>query len=223
MRLLCVRWCRLWSGGASCLALPKALAYPWPNACKVEPQVLRASCFLACVNTHHYAPLRVAARVTPSKVHDDDRLLECTKALVEIAARTEELKAFVLPTYLPDLMAALLQLAYGPSAGSAPPLAPAGSAPPDPAKATPASVLSSFLPPSRTTGADQALGSETSPPASPAQRWAFAVLEGSLTKTYFFKIPHPPPLPHPLVMSAASMVAFWMFGRCGTTVWGRRC
>jgi hypothetical protein len=136
-------------------------------------------------------------RLIPDRVADDARLFECTKALVDVTSRTEELRAYVLPTYLPDMMAALLQLAYGPTL-SAPPVCstpePASSAPVElraqpaqPAKATPATVLSAFLPQARAVASstsDQPESATTQQAPSPMQQWASAVLESSFIKAY---------------------------------------
>ncbi len=133
-------------------------------------------------------------RLIPDRVADDARLFECTKALVDVTSRTEELRAYVLPTYLPDVMAALLQLAYGPTP-SAPPVCstpePASSAPVElraqPAKATPASVLSAFLPqvrPAASSTSAQPESATTQQASSPMQSWASAVLESSFIKAY---------------------------------------
>lgn len=164
-------------------------------------------------------------RLIPDRVADDARLFECTKALVDVTSRTEELRAYVLPTYLPDMMAALLQLAYGPTL-SAPPVCstpePASSTPVElraqpaqPAKATPASVLSAFLPQARAASStsDQQESATTQQAPSPMQQWASPVLESS-----FIKAVTPQALVASLLllMGAPSRPApRWLSSQCG--------
>lgn len=107
-------------------------------------------------------------------VDDGDRLFECTKALVEMFMGTEELRPFLLPTYLPDMMAALLQLAYGPSsaidtAANATPVVPVSSGS---SKATPSSILSG---PFMKTKYQETEGNKR--PTTPRQKWASAILQ----------------------------------------------
>lgn len=154
----------------------------------------------ASVSVMHLVPSRTSS--TPGD-EDNTRLFECTKGLVELASSSEELRPFLVPVHLPDLLAALLQLAYRPSApmmvGSEPPAKDVRSAMiQETAKLTPASVLSPFLPERKqrhrllVTATGAAPNEDTNSSSSP-QAWALDVLEGEFILMY-----NAPPAPSPL-------------------------